>query len=309
MNDLTIGILSQALNGVQFGVLLFLLAAGLTLVFSIMNVVNIAHGSFFMLGAYVMVAAQAHFGFGLSIVISLFAAFAVGALLERTIIRHFYDRGHLDQVLVTFGLTLFFNELVRIVFGPAPVFVSVPAFLDGSLQFGSSFQYPTYRLVIIVVGLLAAALIYVVIGHTRLGILIRAGSWNRTMVEALGVNISLIYLVLFAAGAMLAGLAGVVASPILSVQPGMGDSIIIVTFVVIVIGGIGSIKGTFIAAMLVGVVDTLGRITLPFLFSLVMNPAAANAAGPAVASMLIYLLMAVVLVIRPQGLFAVQQAR
>lgn len=296
-------ILAQLLNGLQYGVLLFLLAAGLTLVFGIMGFVNLAHGSLYMMGAYAAATAFNLSGsFAVAIVAALAATLVLGLVLEVVAVARLAQRDHLDHVLATFGLVLFFNELARIVWGPQPVFLQVPEFLDGTIElFG--FAYPAYRLAIIVVGLLVAIGAYLLIHRTRLGMLIRAGSVNAPMVAALGVNIRLLNAALFGLGAMLAGLAGAMAGPILSVQSGMGEPVLITTLVVIVIGGIGSVPGAFYAALIAGVVDTLGRVFLPLLLNEVADRSFAAAAGPALASMSVYLLMALVLAWRPQGLF------
>jgi branched-chain amino acid transport system permease protein len=295
--------LVQGLNGLQLGVMLFLMAAGLTLVFGIMNVVNLAHGSLYMVGAYLAVAFHQWTGsFVLAALLALPATALVGVLVELIAVRALYARDHLDQVLATFGLILFFNELVRIVWGKAARYMPLPAELAGHVPLLGA-RYPVYRLVIVAVGLAVAVFLYALIAHTRLGMLIRAGASNRTMVAALGVDIRLLYTLVFGLGAALAGLAGVMASPTLSIESGMGDGILILTFVVIVIGGIGSIRGALVAALLVGLVDTVGRAFLPLLLLRLLPPQAANQAGPALASMLIYILMAAVLAVRPQGLF------
>jgi branched-chain amino acid transport system permease protein len=297
-------VVEQCLNGLQFGVMLFLMAAGLTLVFGIMNLVNLAHGSLYMIGAYLATAALARTGsFLIAVVFALAATLAIGMLVEIVALRPLYERDHLDQVLATFGLILFFNEAVAIVWGRAALFTTVPPALSGHLQVLPGIRYPAYRAVIIVVGLVVALLLYVVVGRTRLGMLIRAGASNRTMVAALGVNIRLLYTVVFGFGAALAALGGLMAGPIYTVLPGMGEEILIQVFVVIVIGGIGSIRGALAGAVVVGMVDTLGRAFLRPMLSTVISPSAADSAGPALASMLIYILMAAVLYFRPQGLF------
>jgi branched-chain amino acid transport system permease protein len=301
-------IITQALNGIQLGVLLFLLAAGLTLVFGIMNFVNLAHGSLYMMGAFF--AATAY-----NLTDSFLAAAAaavlgmalLGVVMEQLVVRHLAQSDHLDHVLATFGLILFFNEIARMVWGSQPYYMQVPDALAGTVAV-LGVDYSAYRLLIIGVGLAVAVGLYVLIHRTRLGMLIRAGASHPQMVSALGVNIARINAVLFALGAVLAGVAGLMAAPILSVQPGMGDTILILTLVVIVIGGIGSVRGSFYAALIVGVVDTLGRSVLPLVLRELFERSTANAAGPAVASMLIYMLMAVVLALRPQGLFPVQRA-
>ena len=296
-------IAEQTLNGLQLGVMLFLLAAGLTLVFGIMNMVNLAHGALYMVGAYLTTFFYQQTGsYLLAVVLGLAGTLLVGIVTELVALRTLYERDHLDQVLATFGLILFFNELVAILWGRAAIFSTIPEYLTGHVEFGV-LRYPLYRLVIIGIGLAVAVLLWFVVSRTRLGMLIRAGASNRAMVAALGVNIRLLYTVVFGFGAALAGLAGLLAGPIYSVQPGMGELILIQVFVVIVIGGIGSIRGAFAGALIVGMVDTLGRAFLKPVLSTVLSPTAADAAGPALASMLIYLLMAVVLAFRPAGLF------
>jgi branched-chain amino acid transport system permease protein len=297
-------VVEQVLNGLQFGVMLFLLAAGLTLVFGIMNLVNLAHGSLYMVGAYLATAALGWTGsWLLAALFALVATLAVGMLVEVLALRTLYERDHLDQVLATFGLILFFNEAVAIVWGRAALFTTVPRALSGQITLLPGLRYPAYRAFIILLGLAVALLLYVVVNRTRLGMLIRAGASNRTMVAALGVNVRVLYTVVFGFGAALAALGGVMAGPIYTVLPGMGEEILIQVFVVIVIGGIGSIRGALVGAMVVGMVDTLGRAFLKPMLSTMIGPSAANDAGPALASMLIYLLMAAVLFFRPQGLF------
>ncbi len=297
-------LLVQVFNGLQFGVMLFLMAAGLTLVFGIMNVVNLAHGSLYMIGAYACAETYDATGsFALAIPAGLAAALVTGVVIEVGIFRTLYARDHLDQVLATFGLTLFFNDLVRFIWGSSGVYAAVPPFLSGQVEIIPGAPYPAYRLAIIVVGLAVAAALYLVIAHTRFGMVVRAGASNRVMAAALGANIVVLYTVVFALGALLAGLAGLMAGPIFTVASGMGDGILILAFVVIVIGGIGSIRGAFIASLAVGLIDTMGRVYLRPLFGLFMPSTAADNAGPAVASLLIYMVMAAVLFFRPQGLF------
>jgi branched-chain amino acid transport system permease protein len=293
------------LNGLQLGVLLFLMAAGLTLVFGIMNFVNLAHGSMYMMGAFFAASIYNYTGsFLLAAVLLVPAMLALGLAVEWIALKKLYQRDHLDQVLATFGLILFFNELARIIWGPSPYYMEVPEFLTGAINlFGV--MYPAYRFVIIAAGLLVALACYVLIHRTRVGMLIRAGATHRDMVGALGVNIVLLNSLLFALGAVLAGIAGLLAGPILSVQAGMGEPILILTMVVIVIGGIGSIRGAFYAALIVGVVDTLGRTLLPSILRSFLERSSADIAGPALASMMIYLLMTIVLAIKPKGLFPV----
>jgi branched-chain amino acid transport system permease protein len=297
-------LLEQTLNGLQLGVMLFLMAAGLTLVFGIMNLVNLAHGSLYMVGAYLSVALFNLTGsYPLAVLLALVGTLAVGMIVELVALRTLYERDHLDQVLATFGLILFFNELVAILWGRAALYTTMPAWLSGQLELFAGVRYPTYRAAIIVVGIAVAVLLWYVVTRTRLGMLIRAGASNRTMVAALGVNIRLLYTVVFGFGAALAGLAGLMAGPIYTVQPGMGEDVLIEVFVVIVIGGIGSIRGALAGALIVGMVDTLGRAFLKPILATVLSPTAAESAGPALASMLIYLLMAAVLAVRPAGLF------
>lgn len=296
-------LLAQLLNGLQYGVLLFLLAAGLTLVFGIMSFVNLAHGSLYMVGAYAgAVAYGAGGSFLLAVAAAMAAALALGLLLEVSIVSRLYRRDHLDHVLATFGLVMFFNEAVRIVWGPQPLFVQVPDALSGTVDI-LGFSYPSYRFVIIATGVAVAVAAHVLIHRTRVGMLIRAGAQNPQLVAALGVNIGLLNAMLFGVGAMLAGLAGAMAGPVLSVQSGMGEPVLITTLVVIVIGGIGSVHGALYAALIVGLVDTLGRVFLPLLLRQLAERSLADAAGPALASMSVYLLMAAVLALRPQGLF------
>lgn len=297
-------LIEQLLNGLQFGLLLFLLAAGLTLVFGIMDFVNLAHGSLYMMGAYF---AATFVGwtdsFVLGAILALAATLLLGIALEFVALRHLYGRDHLDQVLATFGLILFFNDMVRLVWGPAGLALPLPIWLTTPVQLLPGVYYPAYRLSIIIVALLVAALLYLVVMRTRIGMLIRAGASNREMIGALGINIKLLFTLVFGLGAALAGLAGLMQAPILTVQIGMGENILILAFVIIVIGGIGSIRGAFLAAIFVGLIDTLGRAFLPDLLRKVLSGAAASTAAPALSSMLIYLLMAIVLVLRPEGLF------
>jgi branched-chain amino acid transport system permease protein len=299
-------ILEQCLNGLQLGLLLFLVAAGLTLVFGIMDMVNLAHGSLYMLGAYFAATFVALTGnFMAGALMALGATLLIGMLLELVAIRPLYGRDHLDHVLGTFGLILFFNEAVRMIWGPAGLRVPLPDWLNTSVPILPGLHYPTYRIAIIVTALAVALLLYVLVMRTRIGMLIRAGASNREMAGALGVNIKALNTVVFGLGAALAGLAGLMQAPIQTVQIGMGENILILAFVVIIIGGIGSIRGAFVAAILVGMIDTIGRAFLPDLLRLVLSSRTASAVAPALSSMMIYLLMAVVLVVRPQGLFQV----
>ena len=296
--------IEQCLNGVQLGMLLFLLAAGLTLVFGIMDLVNLAHGSLYMLGAYVAATLAVVTGsFVTAIILAVIGSLVAGMILEVVAIRRLYGRNHLDHVLGTFGLVLFFNELVRLVWGPAGMTLPLPPQMLTAVQIIPGVYYPLYRLVIILAALAVAVLLYVVVMRTRLGMLIRAGASNREMVGALGVNIKLLYTLVFGLGAALAGFAGVMQAPILTVQIGMGENILILAFVVIIIGGIGSIRGAFVAAIIVGLIDTLGRAFLPDMLRLMLSTNAAQTLGPALSSMSIYVLMAAILVFRPEGLF------
>ena len=294
----------QFLNGFQLGMILFLLAAGLTLIFGIMDLVNLAHGSLYMLGAYFAATFSSLTGsFLLGVLIALPLMVVVGIVLEFVALRKLYARDHLDHVLATFGLILFFNELVLIVWGPEGQAILLPKFLDVSVTLPLGINYSVYRLVIIGVGLLVALGMYLLVAHTRIGMLIRAGASNREMAGALGVNIPLLFTLVFGIGAALAGLAGMVITPITQADVGMGEQVLILAFVVIVIGGIGSIRGAFIAAVLTGLIVSLGRSFLDVILLAVLPSDAAEAAGPALSSMLIYIFMAAVLFFRPQGLF------
>ncbi len=296
--------LVQVLNGLQLGVLLFLIAAGLTLVFGVMNFINLAHGAQYMLGAYLAVAFYSVIGNFLgALVLALLAALAFGLLLEFLVFRHLYDRDHLDQVIATFGIILFLDHAVRAIWGAAPLTLPIPDGFSGSVTLIGGLLYPVWRLVIIACGLAVAAGLYGLVAYTRLGMLVRAGATNAPMVSALGINIKRLFMIVFGFGTMLAGFAGIMIAPIISVEPGMGDNILILALVVIVIGGIGSIRGAFIAALLIGLVDTLGRSFSIDILRLMMGPSPARMVGPAIASMLIYVLMAIVLYLRPAGLF------
>lgn len=297
-------IAEQVLNGLQYGMMLFLMAAGLTLVFGVMGLINLAHGSLYMIGAFACAAIAAMTGsFWLGLAASLAAAAAAGAIVEIAVIRRLYDRDHLDQVLATFALILVFSEGTRWLFGSFPLYLSVPPELSGPVMLPFGVNYPLYRLAIIVAGLIVAAGLFWLIGSTRLGTRIRAGQADREMIAALGVDIAKLYTIVFALGAALAGLAGALVGTIQSVQVGMGEPVLILAFVIIVIGGIGSIKGALVGALLVGMTDTLGKFLLPLTLAQFMPPASANAIGSAITSMLIYILMAAVLVLRPQGLY------
>jgi branched-chain amino acid transport system permease protein len=292
------------LNGVQLGLLMFLLAAGLTLTFGIMDLVNLAHGSLYMMGAYLAWTLVGWTdSFVLGALLALPATFLLGVAVEIVVARRLYARDHLDQVLATFGLILFFNELVRVIWGPAGKSLPVPAFLNHTVEILPGVPYPAYRFAIIVVGAIVAIVLAWLVARTRLGMLIRAGASNRRMIGALGVDIELLFTLVFGLGAAFAGLAGLMAAPITSVKIGMGDDILILAFVIIVIGGIGSIKGAFVAAMVVGQIDIVGRAFLPDLLKTFLSSAAASSAAPAISQVLIYIVMAGVLVWRPTGLF------
>jgi branched-chain amino acid transport system permease protein len=280
--------LVQCLNALQYGLLLFLVASGLTLIFGIMGVINLAHGSFYMIGAYLAFSLAPVFGgnFAATLVAGLMLAVIFGYALEWLFVSYLYERDHLQQVLMTYGLILVFEELRSILVDNDVHGVPVPKWLDGSVQLGDLMQYPVYRLAISAVCLAVAAALYVVIARTRLGMMIRAGSSNREMVQSLGINIKFLYRVVFAAGVALAVLAGMIAAPVSSVYPGMGAQVLIICFVVVVIGGIGSVRGAFLASLLVGIVDTFGKVLFP------------EAAGVS-----IYLLMAAILLWKPEGLF------
>jgi branched-chain amino acid transport system permease protein len=294
----------QLFNGLQLGILLFLVAAGLTLVFGVMDFINLAHGVQYMLGAYLAVMAYGWTGtFFLSVLLALLASLLFGLLLEFLVFRHLYGRDHLDQVLATFGIIMLLNQGVKLLWGAAPLNMPMPDLLSGSVPLMPGLRYPVYRFAIIAAGVLVAGGLYLFITSTRVGMLVRAGATNAAMVSALGIDIKRLFTVVFGFGAMLAGFAGIMVAPILSVEPGMGDQILILAFVVIVIGGIGSIRGAFLAAVLVGVIDTLGRSFTTDVLRLLLPPTTARVIGPALASMSIYLLMAVVLAIRPAGLF------
>ena len=294
----------QLLNGLQLGILLFLLASGLTLIFGIMDVVNLAHGSLYMAGAFLCATFTQWFdSFLLGLRAALPAVAIIGLLVELIVIRRLYQRDHLDHVLATFGLILAFDALTQMIWGPDGQVIPLPAWLDGQVMLTADIVLPTYRLAIITTGLLAGIGLFVLVTRTRLGMRIRAGATNRTMISALGINIDMLFSIVFGIGAVLAGLAGMMIAPITEASIGMGNQIIIVAFVVIVIGGIGSIKGAFIAAILVGLIDTMGRSYLDVLFKLFMSAQNAETSAPAISAMLIYILMAVILAVRPTGLF------
>lgn len=294
----------QTLNGLQLGLLLFLVASGLTLVFGILDFVNLAHGSLYMLGAFICATLTFVVGnFLFAVLLALPLTGVLGYLVERFVARPLYARDHLDHVLGTFGLILVLDTLAHLIFGPQGIAVPLPAWLDGQVGLFSDVVVPTYRLLIIGIGLATAGGLFWLVNYTRLGMLIRAGASNRTMVSALGIDIELLFSLVFALGAMLAGLAGMLIAPITEASISMGNNIIITAFVVIIVGGIGSMKGAFFAAMLIGLIDTLGRSFLDDVFKLFMSSDAAETSAPAISAMLIYIIMALVLAIRPQGLF------
>lgn len=293
----------QLLNGIQFGMMLFLMSAGLTLVFGVMGLINLAHGVLYMVGAFACALVAGITGsFWLGLVASLVVAAMAGALVEVGVIRRLYKRDHLDQVLATYALILIFSEATRWLFGSFPLYLDVPDILAQPISLFGLLDYSSYRLFIIFVGILVAIGLYVLITKTRLGMRIRAGESDREMIAALGVDIRTLYTLVFALGAALAGLAGALLGAVQSVEVGMGGPVLILAFVVVVIGGIGSIKGAFIGALLVGIVDTMGRFLLPYLMTFLFSPETAANVGGALSSIAIYILMAVILVVKPKGL-------
>ena len=297
-------LVEQLLNGLQFGLMLFLIAAGLTLVFGIMDVLNLAHGSLYMIGAYLAATiAQASGSFWIALPAAVVATGLIGLLLEITLMRRLYRRDHLAQVLATFAVILIADDSVRLLWGPAPILLSAPAALSGPVQILPGVLYPAYRLLIIAVGLVLALALYLFIAHTRIGMLVRAGSSNRDMARLMGARVERLFAIIFVLGAMLSAVAGALLGPLLAVEIGMGENILILALVVIVIGGIGSIRGAFVGAVLVGIVDTAGRAFLPDVLNHFLTGAVAAQLGPALAAIAIYVLMAAVLFLRPQGLF------
>ena len=296
-------ILEQALNGLQFGLMLFLLASGLTLVFGIMDMINLAHGALYMIGAFLTAwLVQLTQSFFLSVFLAVILTSVFGMLLEKTLLKSLYARDHMSQVLATFALILILNESVKMIWG-TDLPLSSPDYLSGPIELIPGLMYSSYRLVIIATGLLIALFLYLIVTRTKMGAWVRAGASNREMALAMGINIDILFTAVFGLGAALCAVAGAMLAPLLAVQVGMGENILILAFVVIVIGGIGSVWGAFVGSLLVGCVDTMGRSQLPFLFREFLPPQWAGAAGPAVASMLVYVLMAGVLFVRPQGLF------
>ena len=297
-------LLEQTLNGLGYGLMLFLLAAGLTLVFGIMDTLNLAHGALFMAGGYVSASVHTHSGsFLLAIAVGIAVTVALAAVLEAVLIRRLYARDHLSQVLATFGVILIADDVVKAIWGPSPSMAATPAALAGPVQLFGFLPYPSYRLLILAAGLAAALALYLLVSHTKLGMWVRAGASNRQMAQWMGIRVNRVFAIVFAMGAALAALAGALMAPISAVQVGMGESILIPALVVIVIGGIGSVRGALIASLLVGLVDTAGRALLPPLLREVLSPTLAADIGPAVASIAMYVLMAGVLVFKPSGLF------
>ena len=294
----------QALNGLGYGLMLFLLAAGLTLVFGIMDTLNLAHGSMFMAGGYISASVHTQTGsFTLAVAVGIVATVALAAVLEAVLVRKLYVRDHLSQVLATFGVVLVADDVAKYLWGPSPIMAPTPSALSGAVQLFGFLPYPSYRLLILAAGLGAALALYALVNHTRLGMWVRAGASNRAMAQWMGIRVNRVFAVVFGVGAALAALAGVLLAPISAVQVGMGESILIPALVVIVIGGIGSIRGALVASLLVGLVDTAGRALLPPLLREVLSPSLAADIGPAVASISMYVLMAGVLVFKPSGLF------
>lgn len=298
-------VIEQLLNGAGYGLMLFLIAAGLTLVFGIMDVMNLSHGSLFMVGAYVAATVHVHSGsFAGAVLVAIAATVLVAVLLEVTLMRRLYGRDHLAQVLATFGVILVADDTVKMVWGPSPVMAPTPALLSGPVELFAGLPYPSYRLVVLAAGVLVAGLLYLLVNHSRVGMLVRAGASDRWMAELMGVRVKRVFSGIFVLGAALAALAGALMGPLMAVQVGMGEAILIPALVVIVIGGIGSVRGAFVAALLVGLVDTIGRAFLPLLLRATLPPAVAADLGPLCAEVAMYALMAAVLSFRPAGLFS-----
>ncbi len=299
----------QTINGLQLGILLFLLSSGLTLTFGIMDLINLSHASFYMLGAFVCASLTVLTGsFLLAIVMAVPITAFIAFVVEWSIVGRLYQRDHLDQLLATFGLILVADTLVHWFWGPSGLAVPLPAWLQGQVSLGASLfdpaiVIPTYRLLVLGFGIAVALGLFWLVGYTRTGMLIRAGASNRVMLSALGVNVRLLFTGVFALGSVFAALAGMLIAPVTEASIGMGNDIIITAFVVVIIGGVGSIKGALLAALFIGLVDTFGRAFLDVLLMQIMSSQAAETAAPAISAMLIYLLMAVILVVKPQGLF------
>jgi len=291
--------IEQVFNGLQLGMILFLMAVGVTLTFGVMNLINLAHGSMLMIGAFLIAfAASTVHSFGLAILLAMAMVFALSWFIEKVLVKHLYAKTHLDQVLASFGLSIVLNDGVIMIWGREPLYVNLPSWLEGPVQLTPTFSYPLYRLVITGVAILAGLVLWYLLTKTRLGMQIRAGAEKREMIGALGVNINFLFTAVFAMSAILAALGGVMLGPMISVQSGMGDPLLILSLAVVVIGGIGSLKGALYAALLVGLVDTLGRMVWPSLLGALVGNIVSNAA--------IYILMALVIAIRPSGLFGRQ---
>jgi branched-chain amino acid transport system permease protein len=300
----------QSLNGLQLGVLLFLMSAGLTLIFGIMNFLNLAHGILYTAGAYIAITIGGYAGsYAVGIALAVIVCFAIGVLLEVLLFRFFYNQSHLDQVLATLGLMFAAEELIRSTWGPNSFPLSLGGAFATSIRLAPGISYPVYRIVIIAAGVAIGGILYFLVQHTRIGMLVRAGATDRQMVAAHGVNVDRIFTFLFGLGAALAGIAGMIAAPIVSVQPNMGDNVLILSFVVIVVGGIGSISGAVVGSLLVGLIDTLGRSLIVFGIQQTFPADMVTAVSSAVSSMLIYVLMAVVLLLAPAGLLPAQRGR
>ena len=285
-------VLEQCINALQMGITLFLVASGLTLVFGVMNVANMAHGSFYMLGAYLFRTTVSHSGsYALGLMVAAIVAGSLGAAMEIIFIRRLYHRSLLDQVIVTFGLVLAANGLVAILWGVSSPPLRLPDWVSGSVQITDNLAYPTVRIAILAVGSICGLALYAVVSKTRIGMLVRAGSTHRELLPAFGVDVKKLYTGMFSAGAVLAAIAGAVSSPIIPVQVGMGETIMVPVLIVLVIGGMGSIRGAFIAALLVGLVDTFGRVYLPRLAAAILTPETAAAVGASGAALTVFVLM------------------
>lgn len=300
--------IEQALNGLQYSALLFLLSAGLTLIFGIMNVVNLAHGSFYMVGAFCAASAVTITGsFFVGVLAAVFGAAVYGLIVERLIISKLYHRDHLDQVLATLGIIFFTNALVTLVFGRSPPYMDIPPIFSGSVEIISGLNYPVMRLAFIGAGILVAIGLWYLISRTRIGMLVRAGADDADIVEALGINIRRLFLLVFGLGAFLCGFAGVMSAPLLAIEIGMGERILITTFVVIIVGGVGSVRGALVGSLLVGLTDSLGRAYIPIWMTQVLPPTSANTVSSSLVSASIYILMAIVLLVKPRGLLPAQR--
>ncbi|HZF78757.1 MAG TPA: branched-chain amino acid ABC transporter permease [Rubrivivax sp.] len=286
-------VIEQLLNGLQYGLILFLLSAGVTLVFGVMNLVNLAHGSMFMVGGFLAFSAAAHVGYGAGVVLGLVGACALALLIERLVVRRLYGLSHLEQVLGTFGLMLLSNELVIMAWGREPMLTIMPDWLSGSVELPGGVAYPAYRIAITVVAVAAGLGLWWLLAGTRIGMQVRAGADKRVIAEAMGVDIDRLFMFVFVLGSGLAALAGIMMAPLLSLEAGVGDPLLILAMVVVIVGGAGSLKGCFAAALLIGLVDTMSRVLVASQFP----------GGRAVANMVVYMLMLSVLIFRPRGLF------